>query len=86
MIASFTRPPLPGAPRHIPDERRGDLSRHVKLGTPTAWVGAGSGEVPGGALSLRLLACRLGRGSFMACGLARCRGEAWLKKGLLSSK
>jgi hypothetical protein len=27
----------------------------------------------------------MGCGSFMACVLAGCRGEAWLKKGLLSS-
>jgi hypothetical protein len=51
----------------------------------TAWAGAGSGEVLGWALSLRLPAV-VGRGSFMACALAGCRGEAWLKKGLLSSK
>ncbi len=51
----------------------------------TAWVGAGSGEVPGWALSLRLPTV-VGCGSFMACVLARCRGEAWLKKGLPSSK
>ena len=51
----------------------------------TAWAGAGSGEVLGWALSLRLPAV-VGRGSFMACALAECRGEAWLKKGLLSSK
>jgi hypothetical protein len=41
-------------------------------------------EVPGRALFLA--AARLewsgGRGSFVACALARCRGEAWLKKGL----
>jgi len=52
----------------------------------TAWAGAGSGEVPGWALSSRLPAWVAGRGSFMACALARCRGEAWLKKGLPSSK
>ena len=52
----------------------------------TAWAGAGSGEVPGWALFLRLPACSAGCGSFMACALARCRGEAWLKKGLPSSK
>jgi hypothetical protein len=50
----------------------------------TARVGAGSGEVPGRTLSLRLPARLAGRGSFMACVLAGCRGEAWLKKGLLS--
>jgi hypothetical protein len=52
----------------------------------TAWAGAGSGEVPGWALVLRLPGSVVRRGSFMACALARCRGEAWLKKGLLSSK
>ena len=52
----------------------------------TAWAGAGSGEVPGWALSLRLPVSVGERGSFMACVLAGCRGEAWLKKGLLSSK
>jgi len=52
----------------------------------TAWAGAGSGEVPGQALSLRLPARGAGRGSFMACDLAGFRGEAWLKKGLPSSK
>jgi hypothetical protein len=52
----------------------------------TAWAGAGSGEVPGRALSLRLPAWSRWRGSFMACALAGCRGEAWLKKGLPSSK
>jgi len=51
----------------------------------TARAGAGSGEVPGRALFLRLPAV-VGRGSFMACALAGRRGEAWLKKGLLSSK
>jgi hypothetical protein len=35
---------------------------------------------------VRLPAWLPGCGSFMACALARCRGEAWLKKGLLSSK
>jgi hypothetical protein len=52
----------------------------------TAWVGAGSGEVLGWALSLRLPAWVVERGSFMACALAGCRGKAWLKKGLPSSK
>jgi hypothetical protein len=52
----------------------------------TAWAGAGSGEVPGRALSSRLPVSVGERGSFMACDLAGCRGEAWLKKGLLSSK
>jgi len=52
----------------------------------TAWAGAGSGEVPGRVLSLRLPARLAGRGSFMASVLAGHRGEAWLKKGLLSSK
>src|SRR6266498_2119955 len=35
---------------------------------------------------LRLPSRFVGCGSFMACVLAGCRGEAWLKKGLLSSK
>jgi hypothetical protein len=35
---------------------------------------------------LRLPAHCDGCGSFLACVLAGCRGEAWLKKGLLSSK
>jgi hypothetical protein len=35
---------------------------------------------------LRLPAWGDGCGSYLACGLAGCRGEAWLKKGLLSSK
>jgi len=52
----------------------------------TAWAGAGSGEAPGWTLLLRLLVSLVERGSFMACVLAGCRGEAWLKKGLLSSK
>ncbi len=52
----------------------------------TAWAGAGSGEVPGRVLSLRLPARLAGCGSFMACVLAGLRGEAWLEKGLLSSK
>jgi transposase len=43
--------------------------------------------VPGRTLSLRLPTRRgLGCGSFMACGPAGYRGEAWLEKGLLSSK
>jgi hypothetical protein len=51
----------------------------------TAWAGAGSGEVFGWALSLRLPAV-IGCGSYLACALAGRRGEAWLKKGPLSSK
>ena len=51
----------------------------------TARAGAGSSEVPGRTLSLRLHT-QVGCGSFMACGPAEHRGEAWLKKGLLSSK
>ncbi len=52
----------------------------------TARVGAGSGEVPG-RNALIAAAHRVARcGCFMACGPAGCRGEAWLKKGLLSSK
>ena len=41
-----------------------------------------SGEVPGGSLSSRLPVSIFERGSFMACGLAGRRGEAWLKRGL----
>jgi hypothetical protein len=52
----------------------------------TAWAGAGSGEVPGRVLCLRLPARLAGRGSLMACVLAGHRGEARLKKGLLSSR
>ena len=52
----------------------------------TARAGAGSGEVPGRTLFSRLPVLVVRRGSFMGCGLAGCRGEAWLKKGLLSSK
>ena len=55
------------------------------MSSMTARSGAGSGEVPGRTLSLRLPACSDGCGSFMACVLAGCRGGAWLKKGLLSS-
>ena len=51
-----------------------------------ARAGAGSGEVPGRTLSSRLPVRLAERGSFMACVLAGCRGEVWLKKGLLSSK
>ena len=66
----------------------GDRRRNMRLlmSFQTAWAGAGSGEVPGRALSLRLPVSVGERGSFMACALAGCRGEAWLKKGLLSSK
>jgi hypothetical protein len=52
----------------------------------TAWAGAGSGEVLGWALSSRLPSWVAGRGSFTACAPVGCRGEAWLKKGLPSSK
>jgi hypothetical protein len=51
----------------------------------TARASAGSGEVPGRALFLAAARLALlGRGSFLACALAGCRGEAWLKKGLPS--
>jgi hypothetical protein len=43
-------------------------------------------EVPGLTLSLAAARLDLGCGSFLACVLAGCRGEAWLKKGLPSSK
>jgi hypothetical protein len=48
-----------------------------------ARAGAGSGEVPGRTLFSRLPVLVVRRGSFMGCVLAGCRGEAWLKKGLL---
>lgn len=48
-------------------------------------VSAGSDEVPGQVLSLRL-PVSVERGSFMACVLAGCRDGAWLKKGVLGSK
>jgi hypothetical protein len=54
------------------------------LPTKVTRVGPGSGVVPGGTLFLRLPADGE-RGSSMACGLAGCRGEAWLKRGLLGS-
>jgi hypothetical protein len=41
-----------------------------------------SGEVPGGSLFLWLPVSLFERGSFMACGLAGRRGEAWLIRGL----
>jgi hypothetical protein len=51
-----------------------------------ARASAGSGEVHGRS-ALMAAARRVARcGSFMACGPAGRRGEAWLKKGLLSSK
>jgi hypothetical protein len=49
-------------------------------------AGGGSGEVPGRALSLAAARSVSGRGSYLACVPAGCRGEAWLKKGLLSLK
>jgi hypothetical protein len=56
------------------------------MSSKTTRAGAGSGEVPGRnalfAAARRVVRC----GSFMACGPAGCRDEAWLKKGLLSSK
>jgi hypothetical protein len=64
-------------------------SRHcarLLMSSKTARAGAGSGEVPGWTLSLRLPVSLVERGSFMGCVLAGCRGEAWLKKGLPSSK
>ena len=75
---------LPGL-RMRPNAQPGHPMR-LLMSFQTAWAGAGSGEVPGWALFLRLPACSAGCGSFMACALARCRGEAWLKKGLPSSK
>jgi hypothetical protein len=60
--------------------------RRLFMSSMTARPGAGSGEVPGRTLSLRLPAWIAGCGSFMACVLAGCRGGAWLKKGLLSSE
>jgi len=73
---------------HYGDQRsiRGTSSHRLLMSFETARAGAGLGEVPGRALFLA--AARLGheRGSFLACALAGCRGEAWLKKGLPSSK
>ena len=66
--------------------RRLLMSARPLRSSKTAWAGAGSGEVPGRTLSSRLPARLAERGSFMACVLAGHRGEAWLKKGLLSSK
>ena len=56
------------------------------MSSKTARAGAGSGEVAD--WTLLFAAARLGlvRDPFMGCVLAGCRGEAWLKKGLLSSK
>jgi len=51
-----------------------------------AWAGAGSGEVPGRALSLAAARSVGERGSYLACVPAGCRSEAWLKKGLHCSK
>ena len=81
-------PVRPGAAGGHADQLAGTGMPGLRLlmSFQTAWAGAGSGEVPGWALSLRLPAWVAGRGSFMACVLAGCRGEAWLKKGLLSSK
>ncbi|HUK69063.1 MAG TPA: hypothetical protein VLW50_09990, partial [Streptosporangiaceae bacterium] len=56
------------------------------MSSKTAWAGAGSGEVPGRTLFFAAARLGLERGSFMGCVLAGCRGGAWLKKGLLSSK
>ncbi|HUB40100.1 MAG TPA: hypothetical protein VMA72_14715 [Streptosporangiaceae bacterium] len=56
------------------------------MSSKTARVGAGSGEVPGWTFFSRLPVWSVERGSFMGCVLAGCRGEAWLKKGLPSSK
>jgi hypothetical protein len=65
-----------------------DVARCMRLlmSFKTARAVAGSGE---GAWPDALFAaarCVVRCGSFMACGPARCRGEAWLKKGLHSSK
>jgi hypothetical protein len=60
--------------------------QRLLMSSKTARAGAGSGEVPGWTRFLRLPACVARRGSFMGCVLAGCRGEAWLKKGLPSSK
>jgi hypothetical protein len=59
--------------------------RRLLMSFQTARASAGSGEVPGRALSLAAARLALlGRGSFLACALAGFRGEAWLKKGLPS--
>jgi hypothetical protein len=59
----------------------GPDSGYLCLSRPLG-VGAGSGEVLGRTLFLRLPVSGFGRGSFMACVPVGCRGEAWLKKGL----
>jgi hypothetical protein len=68
----------------ITDNRQDRAVRGYLLPTKVTRVGPGSGVVPGGTLSSRLPAGGE-RGSFMACGLAGHRGEAWLKRGLLCS-
>ena len=55
-------------------------SMRLLMSSKTARAGAGSGEVLGRTPFLRLPAV-VGCGSFMACGPAGCRGEAWLKEG-----
>ena len=76
----------PRAGTSKPHPLRESIALRLLMSSKTARAGAGSGEVPGWTLSQA--AARLGwrRGSFMGCVLAGCRGEAWLKKGLLSSK
>jgi hypothetical protein len=49
------------------------------------WLaGQSAGRCPVGRSLLRLPILIAGCGSFMACGPAGHRGEAWLEKGLLS--
>jgi len=74
---------LPQPPRSLP---RSTYTSRLLMSFRTARVGAGSGEVPGPDALFAAARRVARRGSFMACVLAGCRGEAWLKKGLLSSK
>jgi hypothetical protein len=54
------------------------------MSSMTARAGAGLGEVHGRVALFAAARLQSGCGSFMACVLAGCRGETWLKKGLLS--
>jgi len=75
----------PGLVRHSSPTRTCATSL-LLMSSKTARAGAGSGEVPGRNALFAAARCVVRCGSFMACGPAGCRGEAWLKKGLLSSK
>ena len=59
---------------------RGYLETSLRVG-----VWPDSIQVSGGTLSSWLPVSFFERGSFMVCGLAGRRGEAWLKRGLPSS-